>query len=79
MTASLYLLLAISVLFVIVIGAAFWWAIFSGQFDDANEAAHAVLMDDDTPGDNGFAEARDANPSGANQDGANQGGTDSMR
>lgn len=45
---SLYLLLPISVLFVIGIGVAFWWAIFSGQFDDASEAGRAVLMDDDT-------------------------------
>lgn len=47
MTASLYLLLPISVLFVFVIGAALWWAIFSGQFDDADAAAKAVLLDDD--------------------------------
>lgn len=49
MTASLYLLLPISVLFVIGIGVAFWWAIFSGQFDDTQRAARSVLDDDDTP------------------------------
>ena len=48
MTASLYLLLPISVLFVIAIGAAFWWAIFAGQFDDTERAARSVLLDDDT-------------------------------
>ncbi len=47
MTASLYLLLAISVVFIVVVGAAFWWAIFSGQFDDAGEAGRSVLLDDD--------------------------------
>jgi len=47
MTESLGLLLAISVVFVIGIGVAFWWAIFSGQFDDVNEAGRAVLFDDD--------------------------------
>lgn len=48
MTSSLVLLLGISVVFVIGIGAAFWWAIFSGQFDDAGEAGRAVLLDDDS-------------------------------
>lgn len=48
MTASLYLLLPISVLFVIAIGAMFWWAIFAGQFDDTERAAHSILLDDDT-------------------------------
>src|SRR5690606_16066115 len=45
---SLYLLLPISLLFVLAIGAAFWWAIFAGQFEDTNEAAQSVLLDDDT-------------------------------
>lgn len=48
MTESLYLLLAISVVFVIGIGAVFWWAIFSGQFDNASEAGRSVLLDDDS-------------------------------
>lgn len=49
MIESLYLLLPLSVLFVIGIGVAFWWAIFSGQFDDMQRAADAVLADDDNP------------------------------
>ena len=49
MTESLYLLLPLSVLFVIGIGAAFWWAIFSGQFDDTERASELFLMDDDNP------------------------------
>jgi len=48
MTESLYLLLAISVVFVIGVGAVFWWAIFSGQFDDASQAGESVLFDDDS-------------------------------
>jgi len=70
MTESLGLLLAISVVFVIGIGVAFWWAIFSGQFDDVNEAGRAVLFDDDdTPvsesaakqtGDNAMPDGRDS-------------------
>ncbi|MFW7343613.1 cbb3-type cytochrome oxidase assembly protein CcoS [Pollutimonas sp. H1-120] len=49
MEASLFLLLPISLLLVIAIGAAFWWAIFAGQFDDTNEAAQSILLDDDNP------------------------------
>lgn len=48
MMESLYLLLPLSVLFVLIIGAAFWWAIFAGQFDDMQSAANAVLADDDS-------------------------------
>lgn len=51
MTASLYLLLAISVVFVIGIGVAFWWAIFSGQFDNTSEAGKMILLDDDSTED----------------------------
>lgn len=47
--SSLFLLLPISLLAVIAIGAAFWWAIFAGQFDDTNEAAESILRDDDNP------------------------------
>ena len=50
MEASLFLLLPISLLLVILIGVAFWWAIFSGQFDDTNQAAESILHDNDTDG-----------------------------
>lgn len=43
----LYLLIPLSVLLVFVIGAAFWWALQSGQFDDLDGPAQRVLMDDD--------------------------------
>jgi cbb3-type cytochrome oxidase maturation protein len=46
---SLFLLLPISLVLVLAIGAAFWWAIFAGQFDDTQEAADSILRDDDTP------------------------------
>ena len=48
MIESLYLLLPLSVLFAIAIGVAFWWAIFSGQFDDLQRVGNAVLEDDDS-------------------------------
>ncbi|MGB7482853.1 cbb3-type cytochrome oxidase assembly protein CcoS [Castellaniella ginsengisoli] len=44
---ALFLLLPISLLFVLGIGVAFWWAIFAGQFDDTRDAAAAILDDDD--------------------------------
>jgi len=34
---------------VFVIGALFWWAVRSGQFDDMDGPAHRILMDDDSP------------------------------
>ena len=43
----LYLLIPLSVLLVFVIGAAFWWALRGGQFDDLEGPAHQILMDDD--------------------------------
>ena len=48
MTESLLLLLPLALAFVILIGALFWWAIFSGQFDDTRDAAIAILDDDDS-------------------------------
>ena len=43
----LILLIPISVLLVFAIGAAFWWAVRSGQFDDLEGPAHRILADDD--------------------------------
>ena len=45
----LYLLLPLSMLAVIAIGAALCWALFTGQYDDMGEAGRAVLEDDDRP------------------------------
>jgi cbb3-type cytochrome oxidase maturation protein len=45
----LYLLIPLSVVLVFVIGAMFWWALKSGQFDDLEGPAFRVLMDDDRP------------------------------
>lgn len=45
----LYLLLPVSLLFVLMIAAVLWWAVFSGQYDDPEQSGHAILDDDDTP------------------------------
>jgi cbb3-type cytochrome oxidase maturation protein len=43
----LYLLIPLSVLLVFAIGAVFWWALRSGQFDDLEGPAHRILMEDE--------------------------------
>jgi len=45
----LLLLIPLSVLLVLLIGAGFWWSVKSGQFDDLEGPAHRILADDDTP------------------------------
>jgi cbb3-type cytochrome oxidase maturation protein len=45
----LYLLIPLSVVLVFAIGAVFWWALESGQFEDLEGPAHRILMDDDAP------------------------------
>lgn len=49
MTEVLYLLLPLSLLFVLAIGAFLWWAIFSGQYDDPEADGASILHDDDGP------------------------------
>ena len=46
----LFLLIPLSVVLVFAIGAAFWRAIDTGQFDDLEAPALRILTDDDTPG-----------------------------
>jgi len=45
---TLYLLLPLSLVFVAVIGWAFWWAVSCGQFEQSEEAAGSILRDDDS-------------------------------
>jgi cbb3-type cytochrome oxidase maturation protein len=47
----LYLLIPLSVALILAIGAVFWWALDSGQFEDLEGPAHRILMDDDDDGD----------------------------
>jgi len=43
----LYLLIPLSLVFVVVIAYAFLWAVKSGQFEDMEGPAHRILMDDE--------------------------------
>jgi cbb3-type cytochrome oxidase maturation protein len=43
----LLLLLPLSVGLVFLIGAAFWWSVESGQFDDLEGPAHRIIADGD--------------------------------
>lgn len=45
----LYLLIPLSIVLVMGIALVFWLALRSGQFDDLEGPAIAVLADDDTP------------------------------
>ena len=44
----LYLLIPVSVVIVFAIGAVFWWAIASGQFDDLDREAGSVVDDEES-------------------------------
>ena len=45
----LYLLIPLSVVLVFLIGAAFWWALRTGQFDDLDSPAHRIPLDEGPP------------------------------
>lgn len=45
----LMLLIPLSVLLVLGIGALFWWSVGNGQFDDLDGPGQRVLADDDAP------------------------------
>lgn len=45
----LYLLIPLSVVLAFAIGAAFWFAVEDGQFEDLDRPALDVIMDDDRP------------------------------
>jgi len=45
----LYLLIPLSLVLALLIGAVFWWAVDNGQFEDLEGPAHRILQDDDRP------------------------------
>ena len=62
----LYLLIPLSVVLAFAVGAAFWWALQAGQFDDLEGPAHRILTDDEdtTSSANRCASASDPRPGG---------------
>ena len=46
----LYLLIPLSIVLVFVVGAAFWWSVDNGQFDDLDAPSQRILQDDDDIG-----------------------------
>ena len=46
---SVFILIPISIVLAFVIGYFFWWSSKNGQFDDLEDPAHRILMDDDLP------------------------------
>ena len=65
----LYLLVPLSVVLAIAIGAALWWAVRNDQFEDMEGPGHRLLLDDDDrvlpqqqPGPNPPAQADAAPP-----------------
>jgi len=50
----LYLLVPLSVALVFLVGAVFWFALESGQFDDLEGPALRILADDDRPAGSSF-------------------------
>ena len=43
----LYLLIPISIIFVVIIAGVFIWSVKSGQYEDMEGPAHRILMDND--------------------------------
>jgi cbb3-type cytochrome oxidase maturation protein len=48
----LMLLIPLSVVLVLAIGALFWWSVANGQFEDLEGPAHRISADDDGTVDN---------------------------
>ncbi len=58
----LYLLIPISLIFVVIIAWVFIWSVKSGQYEDMEGPAHRILMDDD-----GFHSTQDDDEHGTDQ------------
>jgi cbb3-type cytochrome oxidase maturation protein len=46
---SLFFLIPLAVLFTVLAGNAFFWAVNQRQFDDLDSAGHSILFEDDLP------------------------------
>jgi cbb3-type cytochrome oxidase maturation protein len=71
----LLLLIPMSVVLVLLIGACFWWSVSSGQFEDLEGPAHRIIADDDSPRqqDEAAADLDKTPPSGAGLTSVNPG------
>jgi cbb3-type cytochrome oxidase maturation protein len=45
----IYLLILLSLVFIVLIALVYFWAVRSGQYDDMEKPRHDILMDDDQP------------------------------
>lgn len=57
----LILLIPMSVVIALIIGAVFWWSADNGQFDDLESPGRRILLDDDQPAKTA-TETRDNEP-----------------
>ncbi|MFS8975498.1 cbb3-type cytochrome oxidase assembly protein CcoS [Cupriavidus necator] len=46
---TLYLLVPMSLVLVVVIAGALWWALHAGQYDDLDSPGESILLDNDKP------------------------------
>ena len=53
-----YLLIPLSIVLAFLVGAAFWWALQAGQFEDLDGPAHRILSDGDSAESTGFGSER---------------------
>tara|TARA_B100001094_G_scaffold330324_1_gene395261 strand:+ start:141 stop:320 length:180 start_codon:yes stop_codon:yes gene_type:complete len=47
----LYFLIPLAMLFVVIAGAVFYWAVKNNQFEDLERQGLSILMDDEKPDD----------------------------
>ncbi len=46
---TLFLLVPRSLVLVVVMAGALWWALHAGQYDDLDRPAESILLDNDKP------------------------------
>lgn len=64
----LYLLIPVSIVLVFVIGAIFWWALNSQQFDGLDEEGSRIFLHDDIPAVHDVAKPSTDGPAVKNPD-----------
>jgi len=46
---ALYILVPLSLVLIVLIGAAFWWSATSGQFEELEREGERILADEEAP------------------------------